>query len=189
MSHVWGEVGFLCWLLIQSVNCSKREIMTSATAEHLFLPDNQLPVCSYISVKQQAKQKQKKAWMRNKQTHTRTNKLGLPNPLISSSQPFEPSGYSTKLPRKFSFAVLWMSTVHKEYRLLGRDAVLSGVIVSHYKDNCFLHLPLFPFAGYRQRSWSFFFYLLSASVCKCRSSVCVWSKDIRGLFFSTSDGL
>ena len=35
----------------------QRDVMNSTNVEHLFLSDNQLPVCSYVFVKQEAIQK------------------------------------------------------------------------------------------------------------------------------------
>ena len=87
--HTYGEVGLLCWRLVQAVKRSKGEVMNPTTVEHLFLSDNQLPVCSYVFVKQQAKQNNKSGWETNKQT-------SLPNPLTSRSQSLEIFSYSQK---------------------------------------------------------------------------------------------
>jgi hypothetical protein len=83
MSHVWRG-----WVAVLAVKSGgeplQRDVMNSTTVEHLFLSDNQLPVCSYVFVKQQAKQKKS---LDEKQTNKQTNKQTSPsNPLTSRSQ-------------------------------------------------------------------------------------------------------
>jgi len=83
--HTYGEVGLLCWRLVQAVNRFKREVMNSTTVEQLFLSDNQLPVCSYLFVKQQAKQ-EKSGWETNKQTNYPTKPTHIKEPVTWNSQ-------------------------------------------------------------------------------------------------------
>ena len=167
--HTYGEVGLLCWRLLEAVKRSKGEVMNQTTVEHLFFSDSQLPVCSYVFVKQQAKQKKKSGWETNKQT----NKLAYQT---HSHQGASHSKFSAthKSP---TYAVLRMRPVLKEYRFLGHDAVLSVIILPHYKGNCCLHLPRFLFVGYSQTLGRFFDWI-SVSVWKCRSSVCAWAKEM-----------
>jgi len=152
MSHVWRG-----WVAVLAVSSGGEPLQSRGNE-----PDNcwtSVPFrqpATWLFLRFRKTTSQTKKCLAEKQTNKQTDKL--------TQQNHSHHGASHLNFQLLTF--LWMRPVHKEYRLLERDAVLSGIILSHYKGKCCSHLPNIFFAVFRQAYGNLFDWL-SACVCGC----------------------